>query len=82
MIIVKLILIMEFEERATTAIQVRIKRFAETYFVLCDEYETIESLKGRLLAVLLKLKFELPKQEETLSTDDIRLCIKNRVSYR
>lgn len=82
MIIVKLILIMEFEERATTAIHVRIKRFAETYFVLCDEYETIESLKGRLLAVLLKLKFELPKQEEPLSTDDIRLCIKNRVSYR
>jgi len=60
-IIVKLILIMEFEERATTAIHVRIKRFAETYFVLCDEYETIESLKGRLVAVLLKLKFELPK---------------------
>ncbi len=52
---------MEFEERATTAIHIRIKRFTETYFLLCDEYETVESLKGRLLAVLLKLKFELPK---------------------
>ena len=74
-------LIMEFEERATTAIHIRVKRFAETYFLLCDEYETVESLKGRLLAVLSKIKFELPKQEEPLSTDDIRLCIKNRVSY-
>ena len=52
---------MEFEERATTAIHIRVKRFTETYFLLCDEYETVESLKGRLLAVLLKLKFELPK---------------------
>jgi hypothetical protein len=43
---------MEFEDRATTAIHVRIKRFAETYFLLCDEYETIESLKARLLVVL------------------------------
>ena len=74
-------LIMEFEERATTAIYIRVKRFAETYFLLCDEFETVESLKGRLLGVLSKIKFELPKQEEPLTTDDIRLCIKNRVSY-
>ena len=72
---------MEFEERATTAIHIRVKRFQETYFLLCDEYETVESLKGRLLGVLQKIKFELPKQEEPLTTDDIRLCIKNRVSY-
>jgi len=45
-------LIMEFEERATTAIYIRVKRFEETYFILCDEYETVESLKGRLLVVL------------------------------
>ena len=40
------------EDRATTAIYIRIKRFDETYFLLCDEYETIESLKNRLLIVL------------------------------
>jgi len=72
---------MEFEERATTAIHIRVKRFEETYFLLCDEYETVESLKGRLLAVLQRIKFELPKQEEALTTDDLKLCIKNRVSY-
>jgi hypothetical protein len=40
------------DERATTAIYIRIKHFDQTYFVLCDEYETIESLKNRLLVVL------------------------------
>lgn len=40
------------EERPTTAIQVRIKRYDETYFILCDEYETIEGIKQRLLAML------------------------------
>lgn len=68
------------QPRATTAIHVRIKRFDETYFILCDEYETVESLKGRFLSVLERLKFSLPKQEEPLTIDDIRFCIKNRVS--
>ena len=48
-------------ERATTSIYIRIKRFTETYFLLCDEYETIESLKNRLIVVLQRMKFELPK---------------------
>jgi len=39
-------------ERATSAIHIRIKRFDETYFLLCDEYETVESLKNRLIIVL------------------------------
>ena len=39
-------------ERPTTAICVRVKRFEETYYVLCDEYETVESLKNRLLIIL------------------------------
>lgn len=69
------------QNRATTAIHIRIKRHTETYFILCDEYETVESLKGRLLLVLDKLKFTVPKLEEPLCTDDIRLCLKNRVSY-
>ena len=77
MIIIKLMAY--FEERATTAIYIRVKRLAETYFVLCDEYETVESVKGRLVLVLEKIKFTLPKQEEPLSCDDIRLCLKNRV---
>ena len=68
-------------QRATTAIHIRIKRFKDTYFILCDEYETVESLKNRLLQVLDKLGFKLPKQEEPLTTDDIRLNIKNRVSF-
>jgi hypothetical protein len=67
------------DERATTAIHIRIKRFEETYFVLCDEYETIESLKNRLLVVLQRIKFQLPKQEEPLVVDDLKFCIKNRV---
>jgi len=47
--------------RATTTITVRVKRYAETYFILCDEYETVESLKGRMLAVFNKIGFTLPK---------------------
>ena len=68
-------------ERATTSIYIRVKRFAETYFILCDEYETIESLKNRLIVVLQRMKFELPKQEEPFTVDDLRFCIKNRVSF-
>ena len=59
----------------------RVKRGDETYFLLCDEYETVESLKGRFLLVLDQLNFQLPKQEEPFTTDDIRFCIKNRVSH-
>ena len=35
-----------------SAIHVRIKRFEETFFILCDEYETVQTLKSRLLHVL------------------------------
>jgi len=44
-----------------TAIYVRVKRFDETYFILCDEYETIETLKGRVLAILNQKGFKMPK---------------------
>lgn len=67
-------------ERPTTAIYIRIKRNDDTFFLLCDEYETVESLKNRVLNVLLKMKLQLPKQEEPFIVDDIRLYIKNRVS--
>lgn len=66
-------------DRATTSIYIRVKRFDETYFLLCDEYETVESLKNRLIVVLQRMKFELPKQEEPLTIDDIRFCVRNRV---
>ena len=66
---------------ATTAICIRVKRYAETFFILCDEYETVENLKGRMLTAFNKIGFTQPKQEEPLTTDDIRLCIKNRVSF-
>ena len=59
----------------------RIKRNNETFFILCNEYETIQTLKGRLLDVLNQLGFKMPKQEEDLTVDDIRLTLKNRVSY-
>ena len=52
--------------RATTAIHIRVKRHNDTYFILCDEYETVDSVKGRLLLVLDKIGFKLPKQEEPL----------------
>lgn len=67
-------------DRPTTAICVRVKRYEETYYVLCDEYETVESLKNRLLLILQRIKFELPKQEEPMTADDVRYYIKNRVT--
>ena len=63
-----------------TAIHVRIKRFDETFFILCDEYETVQTLKGRLLHVLNQINFKMPKQEEDLTRDDLRLTMKKRVS--
>jgi hypothetical protein len=66
--------------RPTTAIYIRVKRLDDTFFLLCDEYETVESLKNRVLLVLQKMRLQLPKQEEPFVVDDIRLYIKNRVS--
>ena len=76
----RLINLMSDQDRATTAIQIRIKRYDETYFILCDEYETVEGIKNRLLAMLQRTNFQLPKQEEPLTCEDIRLTYKNRVS--
>ncbi len=64
-----------------TAIYVRIKRFDQPFFVLCDEYETVQTLKVRLLVILDQIGFKMPKQEEDLKPEDLRLTIKNRVSY-
>ena len=70
-----------FEERATTAIYVRIKRFQETHFILVDEYETVDALKGRLLNTLEVIGFKLdPRGEEQMTIEDIKLYNKRRVS--
>ena len=63
-----------------TGIQVRIKRFNETFFVVCDEFETVQTLKGRFLIILNQIGFKMDKQEEDLTADDIRLNLKKRVS--
>ena len=44
-------------KRLTNAIQVRIKRYDETYFILCDEFEDVEHLINRLLDVFHKLDY-------------------------
>ena len=70
-----------FEERATTAIYVRVKRYTETHFILVDEYETVDALKGRLLGALEQIGFKLdPRGEEPMTIEDIRLFNKRRVS--
>ena len=47
---------------------------------MCDEYETVETLKSRVLTVLSEIKFKLPRQEEELTTEDIKLNLERRVS--
>ena len=62
-----------------TAITVRIKRYDQTYFILCDEYEPVDTLRGRFLNILLQQGFKMPKQEEELVPEDLRFTIKNRI---
>ena len=66
--------------RPTTCIYVQVKRNNETYFVLCDEYDLVEAVKARILNVLEQVGFQLERAEEPLTTEDIRLCLKKRVS--
>lgn len=47
---------------------------------MCDEYETVETLKSRILTVLSEINFKLPRQEEELTTEDIKLNLEMRVS--
>lgn len=42
-------------DKPTTAIYIRVKRNDTTFFLLCDEYETIEAVKNRMLIVLQKM---------------------------
>ena len=61
-----------------TAITVRVKRYDLTYFILCDEYESVDTLRGRFLNILLSQGFKMPKQEEELVAEDLLFAIKNR----
>jgi len=45
-----------WDKRPTTAIYVQVKRGSQSFFILCDEYETVEALKHRVLDVLNKTK--------------------------
>ncbi len=60
-----------------TAIYVRVKRFNDTFFVLCDEYEDVGSFKGRILEYFMQT--QAVKLPDDISIDDLRLTIKNRV---
>ncbi len=67
--------------RATTCIYLQIKRASETFFVLCDEYDMVESLKSRVLNILEQINFAMdPRGEEPLTTDDFLLSMRRRVS--
>ena len=68
------------QKRPTTCIYVQVKRHSDTYFILCDEYDPVESLKGRVLSVLEQTGFQLERAEEPLSIEDINLMLKKRVS--
>ena len=68
------------QNRPTTVIYIQVRRFAETYFLLCDEYDPVENVKSRILNMLEQTGFKLDRAEEPLTTDDLRLHLKRRVS--
>ena len=68
------------QDKFDTAITVRVRRHQQTFFIVCDEYESVHALKGRVLGILQGIGFTIPKQEEELTVDDLRLCLKKRVS--
>ena len=72
---------LSMKEKPTSEIFVRIRRFNETYFVRCMEQDEVEVLTRQFMRVLDEINFTIPRMEEPLTVDDIRLTIKNRVSY-
>ena len=40
------------ENKYDTAITVLVQRMDQTFFVLCDEYESVYALAGRMLPIL------------------------------
>merc|ERR1712150_288761 len=66
-------------QRPTTVIYIQVKRFKDTYFILCDEYDLVEDLKGKILNQLEMTGFEMERQEEPLTTADLELRMQKRV---
>ena len=52
---------------------VQVKRSDCSFLILADEYETVESLKRRLLDVLLKAKLTMKGYDAPFTIDD--LCL-------
>lgn len=52
---------------------VQVKRVDSSFFILADEYETIESFKRRLLDVLLKAKLTFKGYDEPFKVEDLNL---------
>jgi hypothetical protein len=59
---------------------VQVKRADSSFLILADEYETVESLKRRLLDVLLKTKLTMKGYDAPFTIDDLCLNEQNRVS--
>jgi len=79
-IIVKLMSKPLWDKRPTTAMYVQIKRGMSSYFVLIDEYETIEALKHRTLDFILKSKLIIKGYDAPFTIEDFHLNYQNRVS--
>ena len=62
-----------------TAITVRVKRFENTFFILCDEYESVNCLAGRMLSILEQMDFRFKDQETPFTNEDVRFCERNRI---
>ena len=65
-----------------SAVTVSVKRHKETCFIVCDEYETVTTLKGRYLGFLNSIGFRPDKADDEydFNTDAIRLNLRKRVS--
>jgi len=48
--------------------------------VLCDEFEEVAAFKGRILDMFLQTN--AVKMPDDFSVDDIKLYLRNRVSYK
>lgn len=69
-----------WDKRPTTAMYVQIKRGMSSFFVLVDEYETVEALKQRLLDFLIKSKIAVKGYDQPFTIEDFHLNFQNRVS--
>ena len=61
-----------------TCITVRVKRRDQTFFILCDEYETVMTLAGRMLNVLDQMQFQFKDQEVPFEPKDVQFFIEKR----